>query len=157
MNQESYELFKSSDIQTIVNTLAAELKTRNESPFWADKVVPFSTAILSILIPLRDANILFNAQGDAVKELTPDIFLEWSDFVSLKILAFTIQKSNDAGELQRTKLPRDICQKYEEIDLQLLGNYLSLYTVNLDDELLDFPIANYNLHQGISNVIKSLL
>ena len=43
MTQESYELFKSSDIQTIVDAIEAELKTRNESPFWAEKVVPFST------------------------------------------------------------------------------------------------------------------
>lgn len=157
MNQESYELFKSSDIQTIVDTLATELKTRNESPFWAEKVSPFSTAILSVLVPLRDAGMLFDAQGDAVNELTPELFLEWSDFVSLKTLAFTLQKSNVAKELQRTKLDSKVCKKYEEIDLKLLGDYLSRYTVNLEDELLDFPIANYNLHQGISNVIKSLL
>lgn len=157
MKQESYELFKSSDIQTIVQTISTELKTRNESPFWAEKVVPFSSAILSVLVPLREKDMLFDAQGDAVSELTPELFLEWSDFVSLKTLAFTLQKSNVAKELQRTKLDNEVCKKYEEIDLKLLGDYLSRYTVNLEDEFLDFPIANYNLHQGISNVIKSLL
>ena len=157
MKQESYELFKNAEIQTIVNILATELATRNESPFWAEKVVPFSSAILSILIPLRDKNILFDTQGLAMSELTPDLFLEWSDFVSLKMLAFTIQKSNAIGTLQRTALSAESCTKYEEIDLTLLGDYLAKYTVNLEDELLDFPISNYNLHQGVSNVIKSLL
>jgi len=157
MTQESYELFKSSGIKTIVDVIEAELKTRNESPFWAEKVVPFSTAILSILVPLRDANMLFNAQGKAVDALTPELFLEWSDFVSLKMLAFTIQKSNAVGELLRTSLNKEVCKTYKEIDLKLLGDYLALYTVNLEDELLDFPISNYNLHQGVSNVIKSLL
>ena len=157
MKQESYELFKNAEIQTIVDILATELQTRNESPFWAEKVVPFSSAILSILIPLRDKNILFDTQGLAISELTPDLFLEWSDFVSLKMLAFTIQKSNASGTLQRTALDSESCAKYEEIDLTLLGDYLAKYTVNLEDELLDFPIANYNLHQGVSNVIKSLL
>ena len=157
MKQESYELFKSSDVKTIVETLDAELQTRNESPFWADKIVPFSTAILSVLVPLRDMGLLFDSSGNAVKELTPELFLEWSDFVSLKMLAFTIQKSNAAGELLRTNLDSELCKTYKEIDLKLLGDYLAHYTVNLEDELLDFPISHYNLHQGVSNVIKSLL
>ncbi len=157
MKQKTYELFKTSDIDAIVKTLGEELATRNESPFWADKVVPFSTAILSVLIPLRDAELLFDAQGKKMDELTPELFLEWSDFVSLKTLAFTIQKSNASGELQRTRLDGELCKKYKEIDLNLLGEYLSHYTVNLEDESLDFPIAHYNLHQGVSNVLKSLM
>jgi hypothetical protein len=157
MKQESYELFKSADIQTILSVLENELKTRNESPFWADKVLPFSEAILSILIPLRDEGMLFNPEGKAENELTPELFFKWSDFVSLKTLAFTIQKSNEAGELLRTKLDSSKCKEYKNIDLKFLGDYLSRYTVNLENEHLDFPIATYNLHQGVSNVIKSLL
>jgi len=157
MKQESYELFRSSDIDTIVDTIDKELQTRNESPFWKDKVVPFSHAILSALIPLRDMDLLFTPEGKYADRLTPELFLEWSDFLSLKTLAFTLAKSNEAGELLRTTLDKDSCVKYEAIDLKTLGEYLSLYTVNLEREDLDFPIANYNLHQGVSNVIKSLL
>jgi len=157
MKQSSYELFKSADSETIIQTLDAELKTRNESPFWTDKVVPFTKAILSVLIPLRDNGMLFNPEGKLENELTPELFFEWSDFLSLKTLAFTLQKSNEAGELLRTKLDDSLCKNYKNIDLSLLGNYLSTYTVDLEYENLDFPIANYNLHQGVSNVIKSLL
>jgi hypothetical protein len=157
MKKESYELFKTASLETIIDILAAELKTRNESPFWTDKVVPFSRAILSILIPLRDNSMLFNPEGKAVLELTPELFFEWNDFVSLKTLAFTIQKSNAAGKLLRTSLDDSTCQRYKEIDLKFLGDYLSRHTVNLENEALDFPISNYNLHQGVSNVIKSLL
>ncbi|MEK6658811.1 MAG: hypothetical protein AABY36_03920 [Campylobacterota bacterium] len=157
MKQESYNLFRSADIQTILQTLESELKSRNESPFWRDRVVPFSEAILSVLVPLRDANMLFNPEGVAVSELTPELFFRWSDFVSLKTLAFTIQKSNVAGVLLRTKLDVAVCKNYKSIDLKILGDYLSKNSVNLENEALDFPISNYNLHQGVSNVIKSLL
>lgn len=157
MKQESYNLFRSSDIQTILQTLESELKSRNESPFWKDRVVPFSEAILSILVPLRDANMLFDPEGIAVSELTPELFFRWSDFVSLKTLAFTIQKSNVARVLLRTKLDDAVCKNYKSIDLKILGDYLSKNSVNLENEALDFPISNYNLHQGVSNVIKSLL
>ena len=157
MKQESYELFESKDIDTIVDTLAKELETRNESPFWSDKVVPFSRAILSVLILLREMDLLFTPEGKYVETLTPELFLEWSDFLSLKMLAFTIAKSNEAGELLRTSLQKEACVRYMPIDLKTLGEYLSLYTVNLEREDLDFPIASYNLHQGVSNVIKSLL
>jgi hypothetical protein len=157
MKQSTYELFEKSDLDTIVETIDKELQTRNESPFWKDKVVPFSKAILSVLIPLRDMDLLFTPEGKYVEKLTPELFLEWSDFLSLKMLAFTLAKSNEAGALLRTQLDAKKCENYEPIDLELLGEYLSLYTVNLEREDLDFPIANYNLHQGVSNVIKSLL
>lgn len=146
MKQESYELFKSAGIKDITDVLAKELSLRNEQAFWADKVVPFTEAILSILIPLRDAKQLYTPEGTSVEELTPELFFKWNDFVSLKSLAFKIQKSNKAEGESKT-----------DIDLQILGDYLGRYNVNLEDELLDFPISNYNLHQGVSNVIKSLL
>lgn len=157
MKQESYELFKNENLEKIVQILDAELKTRNESPFWADKIVPFSTAILSVLIPLKEVDLLFTPEGNKVDTLTPELFFMWSDFVSLKSLAFTVQKSNAAGELLRTKIEPELTKNYKSIDLSLLGAYLSRYTVNLENEELDFPISNYNLHLGVSNVIKSLL
>lgn len=157
MKDETYELFNSASLDEISKTIETELATRNESPFWADKVVPFSTAILSILLPLRDNNLLFDPEGKLHDNLTPELFMEWNDLVSLKTLAFTIQKSNIAQELLRTKIDVEKCKTYKEIDLKILGDYLSRYTINLEYEDLDFPIANYNLHQGVSNVIKSLL
>jgi len=157
MKQESYELFKNATVENIVLEIETELKTRNESPFWADKVVPFSRAILSVLVPLRENDILFSPEGKYRDSLTPELFLEWNDFVSLKSLAFTIQKSNFSGELLRTSLDEQSSKRYSEIDLSLLGDYLSKQNVNLEDEALDFPISTYNLHQGVSNVIKSLL
>jgi len=157
MKDETYELFKSASLDEIRQTIETELATRNESPFWADKVVPFSTAILSVLVPLRDNSLLFDPEGKLHDNLTPELFLEWSDLVSLKTLAFTIQKSNSEQELLRTKIDVLKCKTYKEIDLKVLGDYLSRYTINLEHEDLDFPISNYNLHQGVSNVIKSLL
>jgi hypothetical protein len=157
MKKESYELFKNEKIETILNILESELKKRNESPFWTDKVIPFAHAILSVLIPLRDTDMLFNPEGEAESELTLELFFRWNDFVSLKSLAFTIQKSNDAYELLRTNLDNTICKNYKNINLKPLGDYLAKNRVNLDNESLDFPISSYNLHQGVSNVIKSLL
>jgi len=157
MKQESYKLFENATIQEIVSTVSQELEKRNESPFWVEKVAPFTEAILSILIPLRDNNLLFDPQGKPQTLLTPELFLEWSDFVSLKGLAFKIQASNAQKKLIGTQIDEESCKKYREIDLTLLGKYLAKYSVNLENEFLDFPIANYNLHQGVSNVIKSLL
>ncbi|QOP40849.1 hypothetical protein [Sulfurimonas marina] len=157
MKEETYRLFEAATLEEIVSAIIAELDTRNESPFWKEKVGPFTSAVLSVLIPLRDKGILFDPQGAKKEVLTPELFLEWSDFVSLKMLVFTIAKSNEANQLLRTKLSEEDCKKYIPIDLETLGTYLSKYSVNLENEALDFPIANYNLHQGVSNVIKSLL
>ncbi len=157
MKQENYELFRSESIDSIVKVIENELEVRNESPIWTTRVSPFSRAILSILVPLRDAKLLFNPEGKAMEILTPELFFEWSDFVSLKSLAFTIQKSNEAGELLRTSLSQEDTKRYTNIELKNLGDYLGANNVNLENESLDFPISSYNLHQGVSNVIKSLL
>ncbi len=157
MKPKTYELFKNESVDTIVTVIENELAQRNESPFWKDKVSPFSRAILSVLVPLRDNELLFTPEGNKASELSPELFLDWSDFLSLKTLAFTLSHSNEAKKLLRTHLDAKSCEKYEPIDLSTLGSYLSRYTVDLENEGLDFPIANYNLHQGVSNVIKSLL
>ena len=157
MKQESYKLFRSATIQEISEVLSKELEQRNESPFWVTKVIPFTEAILSVLIELRDNDMLFNPEGNKVDELTPELFLKWSDFVSLKTLAFTIEKSNQEKKLLRTNLDEATCRRYKECSLDTLGEYLSSNGVDLTKENLDFPIATYNLHQGVSSVIKSLL
>ncbi len=157
MKEESYTLFKEAKTKDIIQTIVTELTQRNESPFWTEKVEPFSKAVLSVLIPLRDQDLLFNPEGKYEKELTPELFFRWCDFVSLKMLAFTINHSNEAKKLLRTKLTKEQTNRYEPIDISELASYLSKYSVNMENENLDFPIANYNLHLGVANVIKSLL
>ena len=137
MKQVSYELFKTASIEDILTVIEKELEQRNESPIWKLKVIPFSEAILSVLIPLRDAKKLFDPEGKEVEELTPELFFKWSDFVSLKMLYFKLKDS--------------------DTDVEVLGEYLAKSNVHLENEYLDFPISTYNLHQGVSNVIKSLL
>ena len=157
IKEQNQKLLKNGSTDEILSVLENELKKRNESPFWADKVLPFSEAILRVLVPLKEQGLLFDPQGVPQDELNAELFFEWSDFLSLKTLAFTLQKSNQASELQRTKIDEKLAKKYKYIDLSLLGAYLSKYSVNLEKEHLDFPIASYNLHQGVSNVIKSLM
>ena len=157
MNEATMGLFSSKSADDIATALDITLQSRNESPFWLDKVIPFTKAVLSILIPLREQNLLFDPQGRFQESLTPELFLEWMDFVSLKMLAFTIQKSNEASKLLRTALSEEQCLSYKAIDISVLATYLSKYSVNMQNETLDFPIANYNVHQGVKNVVKSLL
>ncbi|MDX9813490.1 MAG: hypothetical protein WC144_04830 [Sulfurimonas sp.] len=157
MKQSSYELFEKASLDEILKVLADELVKRNESPIWREKVVPFAEAVLSVLVPLRDSDMLFDPQGERKATLTHELFFEWCDMVSLKSLAFTLQKSNSAKKLVRTKLSEDVAQRYQPLNLEKLGAYLAKNSVNLEDEFLDFPIATYNLHQGVANVIRSLL
>ena len=63
MNESTIELFKSRNVEDITTALDITLQSRNESPFWMDKVIPFSRAVLSILVPLRDQDLLFNPEG----------------------------------------------------------------------------------------------
>jgi len=147
------DIFKTKNIDEILTIINDNLD-KEESLFWRDKIVPFSEAILSVLVPLREQNKLFNPEGEFQNKLTFDLFLRWCDFVSLKMLYFTLKESNKKQQLLRTKLEDTT---YENIDLSKLESYLKKYSVNTDNEIYDFPIANYNLHVGVRDSIKKIL
>ncbi len=133
------------------------LSHSNESPFWAQKVLPLIDAILSVLVPLRDQKLLFTPEGHHVETLDAALILRWCDLYCLRSLAFTLQRSNTARSLQGTRCDAESAQTYQLLDLDILGSYLSSYMVNLENEMVDFPITHYNLHLGITDLVKKLL
>lgn len=150
-------LLKSGESSSILNAISTALDRSDEAPFWRQKSLPFCEAILSVMIPLREQHLLFDPEGNPHTELSPTLFIRWCDLLSLKTLAFTLAESNRQGKLVRTKLSPDLCGTYQPIDLEILGKYLSGYSVNLSDEWVDFPITNYNLHIGMTSLITKIL
>ncbi len=149
-------LLRSGEAPAILGAIKAAIERSDEAPFWQQKTLPYCEAILSVLIPLREQNLLFDPEGKAVNELSMDLFIRWCDLMSLKTLAFTLAKSNSAQKLMRTKYPPERASAYLPIDLEILGTYLSGYTINLSDESIDFPITNYNLHIGMTTLITNI-
>ncbi len=157
MIQTVEQIFATGSKEQIISMIEAALKSSNESPIWTEKVIPLSDAILSVLIALREQNLLVTPEGNPQEVLTKELFLRYCDLANLKWLAFTLQKSNDRQLLERTTYSLGKSETYTAIELGTLGAYLSLQTVNLEDEWLDFPIARYNLHIGVSDLIKNLI
>lgn len=150
-------LLRSNDSPAVLAAISAALERSDEAPFWIQKALPCAQAILSVLIPLRDQKLLFDPEGLPHYELTPALFLRWCDLMSLKTLAFTLANSNKEGKLVRTLFAPDLCAAYVPIDLEILGTYLSGFSVNLENEWIDFPTRNYNLHIGITTLIAKIL
>ncbi|MGA9045662.1 hypothetical protein [Sulfuricurvum sp.] len=150
-------LLRDSDSSAILGAFSSALERSDEAPFWRQKSLPFCEAILSVLIPLREQKLLFDPEGNHHSKLTSELFIRWCDLLSLKTLAFTLANSNKEGKLVRTKLDTTLCAVYEPIDLEILGRYLSGYSVNLENEMVDFPITNYNLHIGMTTLITKIL
>mgnify|MGYP003518293621 CR=1 FL=1 len=154
MNDNLTNLLQNSSLKEILEILEAKLKISEEADFWKEKIIPYSEAILSVLLPLKEQNLLFSPEGKIVNSLDSELFYRWSDLVCLKTLAFTIQQSNEQNKLLRTDYKN---VDYKTIDLEKLGIYLSSNKVNLvDEDSLDFPISIYNLHQGMLTIIKNL-
>ncbi|OQX59744.1 MAG: hypothetical protein B5M52_02535 [Helicobacteraceae bacterium 4484_230] len=151
------QLLNTASAKEITLELSSALNGSDESPFWADKTIPLADAILSVIIPLRDQNLLFNPEGEPQSDLNTKLFLRWCDLVSLKTLAFTLQKSNTAGKLVRTEIDEDAARRYEPLDLEILATYLGKQGVDLENESVDFPIAHYNLHIGIADTVKKII
>ncbi|MBP7225138.1 MAG: hypothetical protein KBA17_01245 [Aliarcobacter sp.] len=154
MNDNFTILLQNSSQKEILENIEEKLKKSDEADFWKEKIIPYSEAILSVLLPLKEQNLLFSPEGKIVNSLDSELFYRWSDLVCLKTLAFTIQQSNEQNKLLRTDYKN---VDYKTIDLEKLGIYLSSNKVNLvDEDSLDFPISIYNLHQGMLTIIKNL-
>ena len=154
MNDKLSELLNKDTNNELLEYIKSALDKSDESPFWKEKILPFVDAILSVLFPLKEQNLLFTPEGKIEKVLNQDLFYKWTDLISLRTLAFTLEISNEKNSLCRTSY-KDV--NYSKIDLEKLGKYLSSYKVNLiDEDNLDFPVGNYNLHTGMVTIIKSL-
>ena len=150
-------IFASAEKESILELIDLSVKQSNESIFWQQKALPLANAILSVLIPLQRQQLLFTPEGVPAQMVTPELFFTWCDLYSLRALAFTLQKSNDKKELVGTKYTKERAQMYEPIPLDELGSYLSSFMVDLENEMVDFPITHYNLHIGILDVLKKAL
>lgn len=148
-------LLQNSSQEEILLILKEKLKQSEEPEFWKEKILPFTEAILSVLFPLKDQNLLFDPEGQMIKSLDSNLFFRWTDLVCLKTLAFILQESNEKNTLVRTDY-KDV--EYKVINLEKLGIYLSSNRINIiDEDSLDFPVSIYNLHQGMITIIKNLL
>jgi hypothetical protein len=148
------QILQNSSKEEILEEIENRLKNSDEKEFWKEKVIPFMDAVLSVLIPLREQNLLFNPEGKIKEKLDSELFFRWSDLVCLRILAFILQESNEKNELVRTEY-KNI--NYDLIDLETVAKYLTSNRIDLTDEdNLDFPVATYNLHTGINTIIKNL-
>jgi hypothetical protein len=154
MNDKLSELLQNNTKEEILEYIASALEKSDESPFWKEKIVPFVDAILSVLLALKKQNLLFTPEGKIEDEINSELFYKWTDLISLRTIAFTLELSNEQNKLVRTSYENI---PYEKIDLEVLGKYLSSYKINLKEEdHLDFPVGNYNLHIGMVTIIKSL-
>jgi len=150
-------LLKTANIEEIIKEFSKNLNTDSQESFFNKKAPKFTEIILSVIIPLRDQNLLFNPEGKPLETINVEEFLKWCDLVSLKTLYFTLKQSNVANTLLRTKFKSSQAINYKKIDISLLENYVKENAINLDDELYDFPIRNYNIHMGIGSVIKNVM
>jgi hypothetical protein len=155
MNDNFTNLLHNFSLEEILEILKVKLEQSEEPDFWKEKIIPFTEAILSVLLPLKEQNILFNPEGQRVEEINSELFFRWTDLVCLKTLAFILQESNEKKTLVRTDYKN---VEYKVINLEKLGVYLSSNRVNIvDEDSLDFPMSIYNLHQGMTTIIKNLL
>lgn len=155
--QSMKQLLESGTQTSIISALELALENVSDSPFWVKKSTPLAEAILSVLIPLRDQGLLFNPEGERVDSLDHALIVRWCDLMSLRVLYFTLKLSNAKSELLRTKATIEEAKGYKLVDLDSLGQYLMSQNVNLDDEYIDFPISNYNIHIGVGELLAKVL
>ena len=79
------QILQNSSKEEILEEIENRLKNSDEKEFWKEKVIPFVDSVLSVLLPLREQNLLFNPEGKEKDKLDSELFFRWSDLVCLRI------------------------------------------------------------------------
>jgi len=90
----------SDEISDIIGNM---LDQSGDNAFWAGRALAMMKGLLSILIPLKDAGLLFDTDGNKVEILTFSLLQEWIADTNLKKLIFTVDTANKIA--QGTYLP----------------------------------------------------
>ena len=111
------------------------LDTGGDNAFWAGRALAAMKALLSILIPLRDAGLLFSPDYKREPVLTFSLLNKWFDLTALRDLYFIIKNSNEKGILVAKEdikgFDNSDLQKYFEINYDRLQAYLTSVSVNI--------------------------
>ncbi len=151
-----YNMIDLQNHSLFLNNLKQNLDAAHDSPFWKEKLMPAVITILDVLQLLDKQGLLINPEGKKVDSFTLDDLKRWFDLVSLKSLLFTLDESNIAGQLKRSKLSADETKNYQSISIDNLAKHLHQYGISLKDELDDFPNRFYVQHMELGNMLQRL-
>lgn len=70
------------------------LEQGGDNAFWSGRALAMMKGLLSVLIPLKDNNLLFTPDGKRVDLLTFSLLQEWIADINLKKLYFTVKVAN---------------------------------------------------------------
>jgi len=130
----------------ITDIIGNMLDTSGDNAFWSGRALTMMKALLSILIPLRDKDILFDPKFNKKDILTLDLLVKWIDLQNLKTLYFLIKRSNDLGYLDIDGWPQEWKKRYEPINIDRLESYLTSVYLDIHDEDADIQEGSSKQH-----------
>jgi len=110
------------------------LDTSGENGFWAGRALTMMKALLSILVPLRDMDLLFDPKGNHQPILTLSLLVKWIDLTNLKNLYWIIRESNELGYLDIDTFNQNEKERYTPIDYERLESYLTSVYVDIHNK-----------------------
>jgi hypothetical protein len=117
----------------VIDIIGTMLDTSGDNAFWSGRALIMMKGLLSLLIPLRDADLLFDPQGNKVNVLTFSEIMRWIDLQNLKELYFTIRESNDLGYLDVDGMTSEEKKRYPDsgVSIDRLEGYLTSVYVDI--------------------------
>jgi hypothetical protein len=130
------------DADEVSDIIGNMLETEGDNAFWAGRALAMMKGLLSVVVPLRDMELLFDAKGNKVNVLTFDLLNNLIDLTNLKELYYIIREANGEEPGDEVKIrderilkaydDEDI-KKYRKIDISRLEAYLSSVYVSIHD------------------------
>jgi len=130
----------------ITDIIGNMLDTSGDNAFWSGRALTMMKALLSILIPLRDMDLLFDPKFNKQEILTLGLLVKWIDLQNLKTLYFLIKRSNELGYLDIDGWPEEWKKRYQPIDIDRLESYLTSVYLDIHDEDADIQEGSSKQH-----------
>jgi len=87
-------LLSKGNADEISDIIGNMLEQGGDNAFWSGRALSMMKGLLSILIPLKDAGLLFTPDGEKAEILTFSLLQKWIADVNIKRLFFTVKVAN---------------------------------------------------------------
>lgn len=116
------------------------LDQSGDNAFWAGRALAMMKGLLSVLIPLKNAGLLFTPDGEKVEILTFSLLQEWISANNLKKLYYTIKVSNQIAQNIYQPFKNSSDEEFPEKILEYLHGVHGLEEEQDDDDKYQYMV-----------------
>jgi len=130
-------LLSKGNADEISDIIGNMLEQGGDNAFWSGRALSMMKGLLSVLIPLKDAGLLFTPDGEKAEILTFSLLQQWIADIHIKRLYFTVKVANKILNNNYRFITNGV-NTFEEEPLQYMHGRNNKGEVTEDDEIFEY-------------------